>query len=285
MTPSAKREVLAVLVQEHGVPVRQACQAVRLSRAAYYRPPRSRLIQDAEVVTALNEVVGRHSRWGFWKCFYRLRRAGHRWNHKRVHRVYCALRLNLPRRTKRRVPARLRQPLVAPARLNEIWALDFMVDALYDGRGFRTFNVIDEGNREGLAIEVGTSIPSARVIRVLDELIRLYGRPTRVRVDNGPELTAEAFVEWCAAQRIAIGYIQPGKPDQNAFIERFNRSFREEVLDAYLFDSLQQVREITEAWLEIYNTERPHDSLGQVPPVAFLSRPDAPVKSTFEVST
>src|SRR5712671_5301331 len=109
--------------------------------------------------------------------------------------------------------------------------------------------------------------------------------PTRVRVDNGPEPTAEAFVEWCAAQRIAIGYIQPGKPDQNAFIERFNRSFREEVLDAYLFDSLQQVREITEAWLEIYNTERPHDSLGQVPPVAFLSRPDAPVKSTFEVST
>jgi putative transposase len=115
-----------VLVQEHGVPVRRACQAVRLSRAAYYRPPRSRLIQDADVVTALNKVVGRHSRWGFWKCFHRLRRAGHRWNHKLVHRVYCTLRLNLPRRTKRRIPARLRQPLVAPARLNETWALDFM---------------------------------------------------------------------------------------------------------------------------------------------------------------
>src|SRR5258705_541016 len=106
--------VQTVLVQEHGVPVRQACQAVRLSRAAYYRPPRSRLIQDAEVVTALNEVVGRHSRWGFWKCFYRLRRAGHRWNHKRVHRVYCALRLNLPRRTKRRGPARPLPPPVGP---------------------------------------------------------------------------------------------------------------------------------------------------------------------------
>lgn len=249
MTPSAKREVLAVLVREHGVPVGRACQAVRLSRAAYYRPPRSRLVRDAAVVSALNEVVARHSRWGFWKCFYRLRRAGHPWNHKRVHRVYCALRLNLPRRTKRRVPVRLRQPLVAPTRLNEIWALDFMADALYDGRGFRTFNVLDEGNREALAIEVGTSIPSARVIRILDDLIRLYGRPARVRVDNGPELTAEAFVEWCAAQRIAIGYIQPGKPDQNAFIERFNRSFRDEVLDAYLFDSLEQVREITDAWL------------------------------------
>jgi len=119
VTPSAKREILAVLVQDHGLPVRRACQAVRLSRAAYYRPPRSRLLRDTDVVTALNDVVARHTRWGFWKCFYRLRRAGHGWNHKRVHRVYCALRLNLPRRTKRRVPARVRQPLVAPARLNE----------------------------------------------------------------------------------------------------------------------------------------------------------------------
>jgi transposase InsO family protein len=158
-------------------------------------------------------VVARYTRWGFWKCFYRLRRAGHGWNHKRVHRVYCALRLNLPRRTKRRVPARARQPLVAPARLNETWALDFMTDALYDGRGFRgfrTLNVIDEGNREGLAIEIGTS---------------------------------------------------------------------------YLFDSLEQVREITDAWLETYNTERPHDSLGRVPPLTFLPRPDTPAEPTFEVST
>jgi putative transposase len=176
-----------------------------------------------------------------------------------VHRVYCAL--------------------------NETWALDFMADALYDGRGFRTFNVLDEGNREVLAFEVGTSIHSARVIRVLDDLIRLCGRPARVGVDNGAELIAEAFVDWCAAQRIAIGYIQPGKPDQNAFIKRFNRSFREEVLDAYLFDSLEQVRDITDAWLETYNTERPHDSLGQVPPLTFLPRPDPASKSIFEVST
>ena len=121
--------------------------------------------------------------------------------------------------------------------------------------------------------------------RVLDDLIRLYGRPTRVRVDNGHELTAEAFVEWCRAQQIGIGYIQPGKPDQNAFIERFNRTFREQVLDAYLFDSLEQVREITEASLATYNTERPHDSLGRVPPLTFLPRPDTPAESIFEVST
>ena len=285
MTPSAKREVLAVLVHEHHMAVRRACQAVRLSRAAHYRPPRSRRGRDADVVAALNDVVARHRRWGFWKCFYRLRRTGHRWNHKRVHRVYCALRLNLPRRTKRRVPVRLRQPLVAPERLNDTWALDFMVDALYDGRPFRALTVIDEGNREALAIEIGTSIPSPRVIRVLDELVRLYGRPARVRVDNGPELVADAFVAWCTAQRISLGYIQPGKPDQNAFIERFNRTYREEVLDAYLFDSLEQVRAITEAWLTTYNTERPHDSLGQVPPLTFLPRPETVPESTFAVST
>jgi len=285
VTPSAKREVLAVLVQEHRISVRRACQTVRLSRAAYYRPPRFRLGRDADVIAALNDVVARHSRWGFWKCFYRLRRAGYRWNHKRVHRVYCALRLNLLRRTKRRVPARLRQPLVAPARLNETWALDFMVDALYDGRPFRALTVIDDGNREALAIEIGTSIPSARVIRVLDELVRLYGRPARVRIDNGPELVAEAFVDWCVTQRISLGYIQPGKPDQNAFIERFNRTYREEVLDAYLFDSLEQVRAITETWLATYNTERPHDSLGQVPPLTFLPRRETVPESTFTLST
>jgi len=147
-----------------------------------------------------------------------------------------------------------------------------MADALYDGRPFRALTVIDEGNREALAIEIGTSISSARVIRVLDELVRLYGRPARVRVDNGPELVAEAFVEWCAAQQIGLGYIQPGRPDQNAFIERSKRTFREEVLDAYLFGSLEDVRAITDAWLDTYSPE-PDDSLGQVPPLTFLPRP------------
>jgi hypothetical protein len=118
------------------------------------------------------------------------------------------------------VPTRLRQPLVAPASLNGIWALDFMEDALYGGRRFRTFNVLDEGNREALAIEIGTSIPAARVLRVLEQLLLLYGRPQAFRLDNGPELTADVFTTWCEAHGIALLYIQPGKPDQNAFIER-----------------------------------------------------------------
>ena len=149
---------------------------------------------------------------------------------------------------------------MAPPVLNQTWALDFMADALYDQRRFRALTILDEGNREGLAIDVGRSIPARRLIRVLEELIALHGRPVALRMDNGPELTAQAFVEWCDERRIALYYIQPGKPDQNAFIERFNRTYRTEVLDAYLFDSLAEVRALTERWLVSYNQERPHVS-------------------------
>ena len=285
MTPLAKREAATRLVSEHGLAVQRACRIVRFSRAAYYRTTQSPVERDAEVIAALLEVVERHPRNGFWKCYRRIRRRGHGWNHKRLHRVYCALRLNLPRRTKRRLPTRLRQPLHAPAALNGIWALDFMSDALYGGRKIRVLNVIDEGNREALAIEPATSIPSVRVLRVLEELVALHGKPQALRVDNGPELTAEVFMEWCQARGIEIRYIQPGKPDQNAFIERFNRSYRDGVLDAYVFGSIDEVRRASEEWMEDYNRERPHDSLGEVPPLTFLPRPTTPHESTLQLST
>ena len=140
---------------------------------------------------------------GFWKLCDRLRVEGHHWNHKRMHRVYCALRLNLPRRTTRPVPRRIRQPLSAPPVLNQTWALDFMTETLSDSRRVRLLTMIDEGNREGLEIGMGVSLPSRRVIRILDERVAVHG--------------------------VAIHYIQPGKPDQNAYIDRFNRSYRTEV--------------------------------------------------------
>jgi putative transposase len=158
-----------------------------------------------------------------------------------------------------------------------------MADALYGGRWFRTLNGIDESNRQALGIEVATSIPSARVIRVLEQLIEMHGKPQVLRMDNGAELTASAFTEWCERQQIKIWFIQPGKPDQNAYIERFNRSYREKVLDAYLFESLSQVREITENWLREYNEERPHESLGSVPPLTFMPRPTENPDSTSEL--
>ena len=206
------------------------------------------------------------------------------WNHKRVHRVYCALRLNLPRRTVRRVPKRRRQPLEAPRRLNQTWAMDFMSDMRYDGRRVRALTIIDEGNREALDIVVAASLPSLRVTRVLDALAVVHGAPQAIRVDNGPEFLAQLFVEWCAAHGTALHHIQPGKPDQNAYIERFNRSYLTEVLNAHLFESLAELRALTDTWLRIYNQERPHDSLGRVPPLTFLPRPSSAEKSPNELS-
>ncbi len=271
----------AILVTEHELSVSHACRVARLSRTAWYRRPAEPATRDGAVIEALRVVIEQHGRWGFWKCFDRLRLDGRPWNHKRVHRVYCALRLNLPRRTKRRVPTRLRQPLLAPAQLNRIWALDFMHDTLYGGRRFRTLNVLDEANREALAIEVGVSIPTSRVLRVLEQLLTLYGRPAALRLDNGPEFTSQLFTDWCTAHGIAPRFIQPGKPDQNAFIERFNRTYRDEVLDAYVFASLSEVQTLTDDWLLTYNDRRPHDALGRIPPTRFLPRSTTPTESTY----
>ena len=285
MTPLAKREAANRLITECGLSVQRACRIVRFSRAAYYRPVSSRLERDAEVIDALRRLVDRYPRIGFWKSVDRLRGRGYPWNPKRIHRVYRALGLNQARRTKRRLPRRLRQPLEAPSRLNGIWAMDFMADALYGGRKLRVLNVIDESNREALAIELATSIPTARVIRVLDELVQLHGAPEAIRVDNGPEFTSGTFSDWCRERGIEIRYIQPGKPDQNAFIERFNRSYREDVLDAYVFGSIEEVRLASDEWMEDYNWERPHDSLGRVPPLTFLPRPTTARESTLQLST
>lgn len=266
------------------LPVQRACRVVRLSRTAFYQPPMPASRRDAAVIAALTDAVARYPRWGFWKLYDRLRAEGCPWNHKRVHRVYCALRLNLPRRTTRRVPRRIRQPLAAPPVLNQTWALDFMTETLYDSRRVRLLTVLDEGNREGLEIAMGVSLPSRRVVRVLNELVALHGRPTAVRIDNGPEFTAQAFIDWCAEHGVAMHYIQPGKPDQNAYIERFNRSYRTEVLNAHLFESIAELRAMTVTWLRIYNSERPHDSLGRVPPLTFLPRPSSAAQSPIGLS-
>lgn len=285
VTPSAKRHAVQFMSDEQRVPVQRACRWVGLSRAAYYRKPVDDLQRDGELIEALNGVVERHSRWGFWKCYQRLRLDGRQWNHKRVWRVYCEMGLNLPRRTKKRVPQREPARLDAGRYVNQGWALDFMHDALYDGRRFRTLNVIDEANREALAIEVGTSIPARRLIRTLSRLVDWYGKPDSIRLDNGPEMTSQLFTEWAAGKGIELRFIEPGEPNQNAYIERFNRTYRNEVLDAYLFKSIEQVQHITEEWLLEYNERRPHDALGGLPPRQFLPRITTAADSSNRLST
>lgn len=269
MTPSAKREAIAIMAEGHGLSITRACRVARLSRAACYRIGADRMVRDRPVIEALNEIVAVEVRWGFWKCFDRLRHVGRRWNHRRVHRVYCAMNLNQKRREKKRVPTRERQSMVMIPKPNAVWAIDFMHDRLYDGRPFRTLNVLDEVHRGALGIEAAVSISAVRVVRLLGQLIELHGKPTAIRCDNGTELTSQVFVDWCRDLDIEIRYIQPGKPDQNAFIERFNRTYRNEVLDVYLFHSIAEVQEITDAWLERYNESRPHDGLGSLPPARY----------------
>jgi putative transposase len=231
--------------------------------------------RDAPVIAALTTLVAAKSRWGFWKCVDRLHLDGHPWNPKRLWRVYCQLRLNLPRRTKKRLPVRFRQPLVVIPQPNAVWAVDFMSDTLYGGRRFRTLNILDEGVREGVAIEIDTSLPAERVIRVLEQVVAWRGRPQAIRLNNGPELIAERFMSWCAERGIQLRYIQPGKPNQNAFIERFNRTYRTEVLNAYVFESLDQVREVSAEWLQRDNEERPHEALAGLPPAMYRAHLEA----------
>jgi putative transposase len=270
-------------VAEHAVSVARACRAVALSRAAYYRPRRSAAERDAEVIDALNGLVEHQPRRGFWKYFNTLKQQGRGWNHKRVYRVYCAMGLNQKRRTKRRVPKRERVPLTVPSLADQVWSADFMSDALYHGPRFRTFNVIDDFNREALAIEIDTSLRASRLLRVFERLGAERGYPAVLRVDNGPEFTSSEFMAWAAAHGIQLRYIQPGQPNQNAFIERFNRTYREEVLNLYLFHSLEEVREMTYHWMIDYNEARPHDALGDVPPGKYRAKTAG--HSTFTLST
>ena len=180
--------------------------------------------------------------------------------------------LNLPRRTKKRFPKRVQAPLVLPIGPDLVWSADFMRDQLYDGRLFRTFNVLDDYHREAVAIEIDTSITSERLIRIFETIAEQRPLPEVLRVDNGPEFVSEKFGKWAQSKGMVLQFIQPGKPNQNAFIERFNRTYRTEVLSAWLFDSLSEVREATWQWMIEYNEERPHDSLLDHTPQEFLER-------------
>lgn len=264
----AERKVWARELQvQYNASVVTCCNAVGISRTAYYYEPK--LTDDTAIIDALNALIEKHHRWGFPKCFKRLRKLGHRWNHKRVYRVYTELKLNLRRKGKRRVPNRNPEPLAAPSALGKCWSMDFMSDSLHNKVRFRTFNVIDDFNREILGIDIATSMPSLRVIRYLDQLAEWHGYPEKIRVDNGSEFTSEVFTSWAKVHGIMIDYIKPSCPYQNAYIERFNRTYRDDVLDLYIFNNLNEVKQITEDWIELYNTERPHDSLNDMTPLEY----------------
>ena len=252
------------MIKEHGVSQRQACKAVRMSSSSFRYKPRQR--DDREVIEQLQDLVDKHPAIGFWQAYYRIRRKGYLWNHKRIYRVYTSLKLNIRRRRKRRIPARVKQALYQPGQKNQVWSLDFMSDSLWSGRKFRLLNIVDDFNREILHIEADTSLPTARLIRCLEYLEVVRGLPGIIRVDNGPEFISSELDSWCKEKAIDLIFIQPGKPMQNGYVERCNGNIRRELLNAYLFETLEEVRERAEQWRIDYNENRPHAALGYVAP-------------------
>ena len=258
----------AVIVK--GCSIRLACEAFAISESCY----RYKAINDLDnqrIADWLLRLTAANKRWGFGLCFMYLRNVkGFSWNHKRVYRIYRELELNLRIKPKRRIKRAKPDALAVPSSMNQTWSMDFMSDSLIDGRSFRTFNVLDDYNREALGIEVDLSLPSARVIRSLEQIIAWRGKPLNIRCDNGPEYISEELKRWAAKEGIELLYIQPGKPTQNAYIERFNRTARHEWLDLNLFESIEHAQELATKWMWCYNHERPNSAIGGIPPVMKL---------------
>lgn len=258
VTPSRLREVAQQAVRHQGVSVRLACAAVGISETCYrYRPKR-----DAEnelIADWLIRLTANQRNWGFGICFLYLRNVqGFGWNHKRVYRIYRELELNLRIKPKKRLNREKPDTLAVPTTINQSWSMDFMHDQLADGRSIRLLNVIDDFNREGLGIEVDFSLPAERVVRALNNIIEWRGKPLQIRCDNGPEYISGKLAEWACNWSIKLAFIQPGNPQQNAYVERYNRTVRYDWLGQHLFDSIGEVQDCATQWLWTYNHERPN---------------------------
>lgn len=255
-------------IEEEGISQRQACNIMNLSRSTAQYVFRAK--DDDLFIGLLEELVQKHPSIGFWQSLHRIKLMGHIINHKRLYRIYTNMKLNIRRRAKKRLPARLKQELFKPTSINQVWSIDFMSDSLWDGTRYRLLNIIDDYNRQVLRIESDTSIPALRVIRTLEQLKESRGLPKMIRVDNGPEFISHKLDMYCKENKIELIFIQPGKPTQNAFIERLNGTLRKELLNAYVYKTIQEVKMSTEEWLYDYNYNRPHKSLGYKTPMMLL---------------
>jgi putative transposase len=227
-----------------------------------------------------DDVVEKKLRWyaeyyparGFPEYFKRIRKEGFNWNHKRVRRVYKKLGMNHCRKTTKRISNPEKQVLLQPLSPNITWSIDFMEDRLLNGRKFRTFNIIDDYNREVLNITVDYSFSSEKVVETLKQVIHWRGQPESIRSDNGTEFTAKAFEGFCSKFCIKHMRIQKGKPMQNGYIERFNRTYREDVLNMNIFENIYHVRDLTDKFTEDYNFRHPHASLANMTPIEFYNK-------------
>lgn len=262
----------AYVMSHHHTSISRACKVICLPKSMYYY---KKIKDDNSTILKLQELAEKHPTEGQDLYYRRIRREGLLWNYKRVRRVYLLLGMNRRRKVRKRVPSRIKQPLFQPENAGDTWSIDFMSDVLTNKRKFRTLNVIDDFNRQAIAVEVAHSMPAIIVTGLLSRIIREHGKPKRIRTDNGPEFISKEFREWCAGNNIQVQYIQPGKPMQNGYIERFNRTFRENILDAYLFEDTMQVQILAEEWMQDYNYSRPHEALNGKTPMEYKALPAA----------
>jgi len=260
--PAARRREASYLVEKYGVSIRRCSRLLCVWRSTLRYE--SRRADDASLRKQLRELAANLPRYGYWRLYRKLRRQGLVVNHKRVYRLYREEGLMVRKRSRKKL-VRVRVPATTPIRPNIRWSMDFVSDAIANGRKFRTLNVVDDCSREALAMEVDFSLPAARVIRVLDNIAQQRGYPGAIVIDNGPEFISIAFGLWAEQHEVTLTFIEPGKPVQNCYVESFNGRFRDECLNENWFTSLTDARRIIAAWMHDYNEEREHGSLGMTP--------------------
>jgi len=249
--------------------IRRCSLVLGIRRQSYYRRKQGHRPEELDMVIAdlLHQVTKRFVAWGFWMVFHFLRRQGHPWNHKRVYRIWKAQALHLRTPPKRSRIKRKYLDLLAPERINEGWAMDFLSDWVVGsgGQKVRIINIMDECSRKALWTEAHTSISAKTLVEVLDKVVEWRGLPSYIRCDNGPEFISQKLEDW-AKGKVEIRFIQPGKPSQNGLIERLNGTLRRECLKLEWFQSIPKLNEQLQQWWQDYNTIRPHSSIGYKTP-------------------
>ena len=278
MKPAAKREAVRQATESYAVSLRRACGLMQISMSSFYYKPKPP--NDETLRAALKEAATKRRRWEYRMLTMKLRREGFTDNHKRIYRVYREEGLQVPMRRKRKAALWRGEKPEASGHRNDRWSMDFMSDQLADGRRIRTLNIVDDHTRECLAIEVGSSLGGHRVCRVLDRLVAERGHPNRIITDNGPEFTSKVLDRWAYEHCVELQFIQPGKPVQNAFVESFNGTMRNECLNEHWFLDLKDAKDLIEAWRIDYNTERPHSSLDGRTPAEFAVVAQTPLRPT-----
>ena len=264
VSPQVKRQAVDVLRTERGLGVTRACGLVGISRSLYCY--RSRRPDGTRLRERICELAGEKRRYGYRRIHVLLRREGWSVNRKRTYRLYREAGLAVRRRKRKRIGLFERKPLPKPTTVNRSWSMDFVADGLVNGRKLRCLNIVDDFSRECLALEVDTSINGKRVVSVLERLADLRGLPLSITVDHGPEFEGQVLDAWAYQTGVSLNFIRPGKPIENAYIESFNGRFRDECLNEHWFLTMAHARRVIELWRMEYNTERPHSSLGDVPP-------------------